>query len=136
MNKSLLAAALALAAIGASAAEDTPPSDAQIEAAFKKADPDADGTVSASEAKRFGLSKAAFEHANPDKDGTLDKKEFVAAVTWQFHHANPDKDGTLDPKEAKKAGVKHKKTFEAANPDKDGTLDIGEYLDALTAQAK
>ena len=66
----------------------------------------------------------------------MDKQEFVAAISWQFEHANPDKDGTLDPKEARKAGVKTKKTFESANPDKDGTLDLGEYFDALTAQAK
>jgi Ca2+-binding EF-hand superfamily protein len=135
MNKQILVAALVLCLSGVAYAADTP-TDAQIDAAFKKADPDGDGTVSWAEARRFGISKAAFAHANPDKDGTLDKKEFVEAITWQFHHADPDKDGTLDPKEAHKAGVKGKKAFESANPDKDGTLDLGEYFDALTAQAK
>jgi Ca2+-binding EF-hand superfamily protein len=130
-----MAASLMVAAAGAAWAAGAP-TEAQIDAAFAKADPDRDGTVSWAEAKRFGISKAAFEAANPDKDGTLDKKEFVAAISWQFEHANPDKDGTLDPKEAHKAGVKTKKTFESANPDKDGTLDLGEYFDALTAQAK
>ncbi|MBS0448284.1 MAG: EF-hand domain-containing protein [Proteobacteria bacterium] len=127
-------AAGALAAIGSAWAAGEP-TQAQIDAAFAKADPDHDGTVSRAEAMRFGISKAAFEHANPDKDGTLDKKEFVEAITWQFNHANPDKDGTLDPKEARKAGIKAKGAFEKADPDKDGTLDLGEYFEALTAQA-
>ena len=85
------------------------PSDAQVDAAFKKADPDNDGTVSRAEARKFGITRAAFDHANPDKDGTLDKKEFLAAITWQF---------------------------ERANPDKDGSLDLAEYLEALRRQAK
>jgi len=112
------------------------PTDAQIDAAFRKADPDNDGTVDRNEAHKFGITRAAFDHANPDKDETLDKKEFLAAVTWQFNQANPDNDGTLDRKEAQKAGIKSRKTFDAANPDKDGTLDPAEYLDALRRQAK
>lgn len=130
-----LALPLALAASFAHAA-DTTLSDAQIDAAFAKADADKNGTVSLAEAKKFGITAKAFAKANPDKDGSLDKKEFVAAIQAQFADANPDKDGTLDPKEAKKAGVKSKQTFEAANPDKDGTLDIAEFLAALMAQAK
>ncbi|MBA3595952.1 MAG: EF-hand domain-containing protein [Methylibium sp.] len=109
---------------------------AQIDAAFKVANPDNDGTVDMKEATKFGITKKAFEAANPDKDGTLDKKEFAAAIAHQFKQANPDNDGTLDPKEAKAAGIKSQKVFEAANPDKDGTLDIAEYLVALTNQAK
>ncbi|WP_213954758.1 EF-hand domain-containing protein [Variovorax sp. dw_954] len=112
------------------------PTEAEIAAAFKQADPDNDGTVSRAEARKFGISRAAFEQANPDKDGTLDIKEFMAAITWQFNKANPDNDGTLDPKEAAKAGIKNKKTFDQANPDNDGTLDLAEYLRALTLKAK
>lgn len=122
--------------VGASFATAAAPTDAQIDAAMKKADPDNDGTLDLKEALKFGISKKVFEAANPDKDGTLDRKEMVAAVTVMFETANPDKDGTLDWKEARKAGIKSKKTFDAANPDKDGTLDLAEYLVALTLQAK
>lgn len=133
MKHVLMGLALALGAVAAQAADPTPE---QIDAAFAKANPDADGTVDMAEAKKFGISKAAFQKANPDKDGTLDKTEFLAAIKYQFEAANPDKDGTLDAKEARKAGIKDKKVFDAANPDNDGTLDLAEYLAALTAAAK
>ena len=110
--KSILAVvALAAFTLSASAAEGQP-TDAQIQAAFKKADPDNSGTVSRAEARKFGITKTAFDKANPDKDGTLDRKE------------------------AAKAGVKSKKDFDAANPDNDGTLDLAEYLQALSSKAK
>ncbi|MDM0075496.1 EF-hand domain-containing protein [Variovorax sp. J2P1-59] len=112
------------------------PSEAEIAAAFKKADRDNGGTVRWAEAANFGILKEAFEHANPDKDGTLDIKEFQAAITYQFDKANPDNDGTLDRKEAAKAGIKSKTIFNEANPDNDGTLDRSEYLRALTLQAR
>ncbi len=134
MKTLVTAALLSIASLSAFAAGE--PTEAQIDAAFKKADPDSDGTVSWAEARKFGITKAAFTKANPDKDGTLDKKEFLAAIKYQFEHANPDKDGTLDHKEAAKAGIKSKKAFEAANPDKDGTLDMAEFLEALTIKAK
>lgn len=136
MKQYVVMALLGGAAFASSAADVQQLTEAQTEAAFAKADTAKDGTVSLAEAKKFGISGAAFAAANPDKDGTLDKKEFAAALSYQFNHANPDKDGTLDWKEAKKAGVKTKKTFEAANPDKDGTLDAVEYVNALTSQAK
>lgn len=135
MKKLLVCTALAISASMAVAAGATL-SDAQVDEAFAKADADKNGTVSLAEAKKFGITAAAFKKANPDKDGSLDKKEFAAAIVAQFEAANPDKDGTLDAKEASKAGVKSKKVFEAANPDKDGTLDIAEFLAALVAQAK
>lgn len=135
MKKLTTLLAASMFTLGAYAA-GAQPAEAQIDAAFKKADPDADGTISWAEARKFGITKEAFHKANPDKDGTLDKKEFLAAITYQFEKANPDKDGTLDRKEAAKAGVKSKKAFDAANPDNDGTLDLAEYLEALTAKAK
>lgn len=136
MKTTLLIAALTSATMAASAADVQTLTEAQTEAAFTKADKAKDGTVSQAEAKAFGISAKAFETANPDKDGTLDKKEFAAALSYQFNSANPDKDGTLDWKEANKAGVKSKKTFEEANPDKDGTLDVAEFVAALILQAK
>lgn len=135
MKHLTIALTIAAASMAAHAA-DLQLSEAQIEPAFAKADADKNGTVNLAEAKRFGITTAAFHKANPDKDGSLDKKEFGVAIAFQFAAANPDKDGTLDLKEAKKAGVKSKKVFGDANPDKDGSLDIGEYLAALTAQAK
>jgi Ca2+-binding EF-hand superfamily protein len=135
MKKLLAILPLALTMTLATAADVTL-TDAQIDAAFAKADTDKNGTLSQAEAKKFGITAKAFAAANPDKDGSLDRKELVAAIEYQFAAANPDKDGTLDAKEAHKAGVKSKKTFDAANPDKDGTLDIAEFLAALVAQAK
>lgn len=131
----MTAVATALISLTAFAAGGQP-TDAEIAAAFKKADPDNDGTVNWEEARKFGISREAFDHANPDRDGTLDMKEFLAAITYQFNKANPDKDGTLDRKEAGKAGIKSKDTFDAANPDHDGTLDLAEYLRALTLKKK
>jgi EF-hand domain pair len=128
---------LALAASSTLAlAADAKLSDAQIDAAFAKADLDKNGTLSLVEAKRFGITGKFFRLANPDLDSSLDKMEFVAAIEAQFKAANPDNDGTLDAREAAKAGVKNRRVFEAANPDKDGTLDIAEYLAALVAQAR
>lgn len=111
-------------------------SDQQVDAAFKVGNPDNDGTFDMTEASRFGITREAFTAANPDNDGTLDKKEFVAAIRYQFEKANPDKDGTLDEKEAADAGIKSRSAFLKANPDNDGTLDLSEYLDALTIQAQ
>ena len=132
--KKLLALSLTSLALGAAVAASL--GDTHIAAALKKADPDADGTVSMDEAMKFGMSKDIFAKANPDNDGTLDKKEFAAAVKMQFESADPDKDGTLDWNEAQKAGIKDKSAFDAANTDKDATLDLVEFLAAATAQAK
>ncbi|MDM0110374.1 EF-hand domain-containing protein [Variovorax sp. J22R24] len=134
--KALMTAAMTAWMSLAAVAAGGQPSDAEIAAAFKKADPDNDGTVSRSEAAKFGIGRRAFDHANPDKDGTLDIKEFLAAVNYQFDKANPDSDDTLDRKEAAKAGIKSKAIFDRANPDNDGTLDRAEYLRALTLQAR
>ena len=135
MKALVTAVAMAMISMTAPAAGGQP-TEADLAAAFKKADPDNDGTVSWAEARTFGIARQAFEHANPDKDGTLDRKEFLAAVQYQFDSANPDNDGTLDRKEAGKAGIKSKSTFDAANPDNDGTLDLAEYLRALTLNAR
>jgi hypothetical protein len=134
--KKLTALICLLAPLSFAHAADATLTDAVLDAALKKADPDSDGTLDLAEAKKLGISKAIFTKVNTDKDGTLDKKELAAAITLKFEAVNPDKDGTLDWKEAKKAGVKSKAVFDAANPDKDGTLDLGEYLTALTAQIK
>lgn len=127
---------VALSGVAICAAAQSQPTDAQIDAAFKKLDSGADGTLSAAEAGKLGITRRTFTEANPDKDATLDRKEFRAALSIQFKRANPDGDGTLDWKEAKKAGIRSKAVFQAADPDKDGTLDLAEYLAALLAQMK
>lgn len=104
MKTSITALTFCLASCAVFAAPGEP-TEAQIDAAFKKADPDQDGTVSRAEARRFGITKEAFDQSDPDKDGTLTRKEFLAAVAYQFNKANPDKDSTLDRKEAGQAGV-------------------------------
>jgi hypothetical protein len=47
-------------------AANPPLSDAQIDAAFAKADSDHDGTVTLTEATKFGITKSAFQKSNPD----------------------------------------------------------------------
>ena len=110
--------------------------DAQIDSAFAKADADKDGKVGLSEAKKFGLTVDTFRKADPDRHAALDKKEFAAAIAYQFAWANADRDGTLDWKEASMAGVRSKQTFDAVDPAHHGTIDIAGYLAALVAQAK
>jgi Ca2+-binding EF-hand superfamily protein len=133
MKTTLLFVAIALWSMPAAAVN---PTDAQVNAAFSKADTDRDGTVSQAEAMKFGVTADALAKADSDKDGTLDETEFLVAMQYQFEKADPDKDGTLNRKEAVNAGVKTNKIFHGANSDNDGTLDLAEYVEALTMQAK
>jgi hypothetical protein len=130
----------AIAAIGflvcAAATAKVQLTDAQIDAAFAKADIDKSGTVGLAEARKFGITLDMFRKADVDRHAALDKKGFAAAIRYQFAWANADHDDTLDWKEASKAGVKSKQIFDAADSDHDGTLDLAEYLAALVAQAK
>lgn len=136
MKKTLLLTFLTLSMGAAMPAMAADPTDAQIDAALAKADPDKDGTVDRREAAKFGISKRVFDQADPDKDGTLDRKEFVDALRIRFQRADPDKDGTLDRKEARKVGIHGKAAFQNADPDKDGTIDFAEFVAVLTSQAK
>jgi Ca2+-binding EF-hand superfamily protein len=133
MKMTLLFVAIALWSMPAVAGN---PTDAQVNAAFSKADTDRDGSVSHAEAMKLGVTADALAKADSDKDGTLDENEFLVAITYQFENADPDKDGTLDRKEAMNAGVKSNKIFDSANHDNDGTLDFAEYVHALTMQAE
>jgi hypothetical protein len=110
--------------------------DAQIDAAFAKADTDKSGTVGLSEARKFNITVDMFRKADVSKHAALDRKGFADAIRYQFAWANGNHGDTLDWKEASKAGVKSKKIFDAVDSDHDGTLDLAEYVVALTLQAK
>lgn len=112
------------------------PSAAQIDAAIAKADLDGNGSVGVSEAKKFGITPDMFRKANLDRDGALDKRQFAAALAYQFAFTVPNGDKKLDWKNASRAGVKSKQVFDAADPDHDGKLDLAEYIAAMAAQAK
>lgn len=112
------------------------PGQAQIDAAIAKADLDGNGSVGFSEAKKFGITSDMFRKANPDRDGALDKRQFAAALAYQFAFTAPNGDKKLDWKSASRAGVRSKQVFDAADPDGDGKLDLTEYVAAMAAQAK
>jgi Ca2+-binding EF-hand superfamily protein len=135
MNKSTLVLWLALSSLGAVAAEATI-TDSQLDVALKKADRGRDGAVSLSEARNFHVTRQAIDAANTDTNGTLDRKEFAAAIEFQFKAADADGNGKLDWQEAHAGGVRNKRIFNGANPLKDGTLDLPQFLAALTAQAR
>jgi hypothetical protein len=112
------------------------PTPAQIDAAIAKADLDGNGSVGFGEAKKFGITPDMFRKANTDRDGALDKRQFAAALAYQFAFIAPNGDKKLDWKNASRAGVRSKQVFDAADPDHDGKLDLAEYVAAMAAQAK
>ena len=133
--RSLLVASL-LAAFCGPALAQRPLTDAQIASAFATADTDKSGTVGLAEAKKFGITADNFRKADRSRRAELTKTEFAAAIGYQFGWANANRNDGLDWKQASMAGVKSKQVFDAADPDHSGKLDLGEYLAALTAQAK
>jgi hypothetical protein len=126
-------AALVFAAETATGGE---PTEDQLNAAFAKADADKNGTVGLAEAKEFNLTIDTFRNANPDRNGRLDKKEFRAAVAYQFKAANAQNGSGLDWKAASRAGIRSKQVFDAADANHDGLLDLAEYVAALAQQVK
>jgi Ca2+-binding EF-hand superfamily protein len=129
--------AVALLALGSSAAFAN---HEKLEAAFKAADKDGDGTLDKSEAAAMkGVSKH-FDAIDADKDGTVSMDEIKAHLDAmkgkrgdgkhakakaKFDAADKDKDGTLDKAEA--AAMPHvAKHFDAIDADKDGTVTLEE----------
>jgi hypothetical protein len=91
-------------------------------AALKTIDPDNDGKLELSEAKK--AAEAAFTKMNKDADKTVDRKELKGRVSrTELRSGDPDKDGTLDLAEYT---AMVEKLFAAANKDKDGTLECAE----------
>lgn len=90
--------------------------------ALKSIDPDNDGKLDLTEAKK--AAEAAFDRINRDADKTLERKEFRGRVSkGDVQTADTDKDGTLD--KAEYTAIVEK-LFNAANKDRDGTLECKE----------
>jgi Ca2+-binding EF-hand superfamily protein len=117
---------------------------ARLEAAFKKADKNNDGTLSKDEAKSMPRVAKNFDAIDADKDGTvsLDEirssmkkigKEMHDRAVERFKSADKDNDGTLTKDEAK-AMPRVAKNFDAIDADKDGTVSEQEIHDYMKAQ--
>ena len=117
---------------------------AKLEASFKKADTDSDGTLTRDEAKAMPRVAKHFDAIDGDKDGTvsLDEirasmmkagKEMHARAVERFKAADKDSDGTLTKDEAK-AMPRVAKNFDAIDADKDGTVSEQEIHDYMKAQ--
>jgi Ca2+-binding EF-hand superfamily protein len=133
-----LIASTALVAPYACAADQ---SGTKLEADFKKADPDNDGTLTRDEAKAMPRVAKHFDSIDTDKDGTVSLDEIRASIkkarkemhdrgVQRFKSADRDNDGTLTKDEAK-AMPKVAKNFDAIDTDKDGTVseqEIHKYM--------
>ena len=104
----------------------------KLEAAFKKADKDNDGTLDKDEAKAMPRVSKNFDAIDTDKDGTVSMDELKASMKHAhakgeaaFKKADTDSDGTLDKSEAK-AMPRVAKNFDAIDTDKDGTVSMDE----------
>ena len=117
---------------------------AKLEAAFKSADKDNDGTLDKTEAAAMPRVSKNFDKIDTDKDGTVSMDEVKAAMMHAkqsmhekgeaaFKKADADNDGTLDKTEAK-AMPRVAKNFDAIDADKDGTVSMEEIHTYMKAQ--
>ncbi|MFO1320773.1 MAG: EF-hand domain-containing protein [Burkholderiales bacterium] len=110
-----------------------------MEAKFKEADKDADGTLDKTEAAAMPMVLKRFDALDGDKDGTVSLDEIKAGMGKRmkgmmgmhdkgkamFGAADKDKDGTLDKEEAK--AMKHvAEHFDEIDADKSGTVSMDE----------
>ena len=116
----------------------------KLEAAFKKADMDNDGTLTKDEAKAIPRVAKNFDAIDTDKDGTVSLKEIRVSMkkaskamhdraVERFKSADKDNDGKLTKDEAK-AMPRVAKHFDAIDTDKDGTVSEREIHDYMKAQ--
>ena len=116
----------------------------KLEAAFKKADTDNDGTLTKDEAKSMPRVAKHFDAIDADKDGTVSLDEILASMRQmskalhdraveRFKSADKDNDGTLTRDEAKSM-PRVAKHFDAIDADKDGTVSEQEIHDYMKAQ--
>ena len=117
------------------------PPGSKLEAAFKKADTDNDGTLTRDEAKALPRVAKHFDEIDTDKDGKVSLSELQASMkkvhkemhehaVQRFKAADKDNDGTLTKDEAK-ALPRVAKNFDAIDADKDGTVseqEIHNYM--------
>ncbi len=116
----------------------------KLEAAFKKADTDNDGTLTRDEAKTMPRVAKNFAAIDTDKDGTVSLDEVRTSMkkagkamhergVERFKSADKDNDGTLTKDEAN-AMPRVAKNFDAIDTDKDGTVSDKEIHDYMKAQ--
>ena len=119
----------------------------RLEALFKKADTDNDGTLTKDEAKAMPRVLKNFDAIDTDKDGTVSLDEIRAAMAKagkggkdmhaqaveRFKAADKDNDGTLTKDEAKALPMVAK-NFDAIDADKDGTVSEQEVHDFMKAK--
>jgi Ca2+-binding EF-hand superfamily protein len=147
LKTTLVTSAFALAAVlglpGILLADDH---NAKLEAAFKAADKDNDGTLDKQEAKAMPRVAKNFDAIDTDKDGTVSMDEVNASMEKMkkgmhekgkaaFDKADKDHDGTLTKDEAK-AMPRVAKNFDAIDADKDGTVSLEEIHAFMKAQHK
>ena len=137
----LLASAAVLAPVFSAHAEEK---GARLEAAFKKADKDNDGTLTRDEAKSMPRVAKNFDAIDTGKDGTVSLDEIHASMKQmgkemhdrgmeRFKAADKDNSGTLTRDEAKSM-QRVEKNFDAIDADKDGTVSEKEIHDFMMAQ--
>jgi len=124
-----LAAAFALPGVSLADHHDM----GKLDAAFKAADKDNDGTLDKEEAKAMPRVAKNFDAIDANHDGTVSMEEIKAFMKTTMHEkgqaafkkADKDNDGTLDKEEAK-AMPRVAKNFDAIDTDHDGTVSMDE----------
>ncbi|MBC8008190.1 MAG: EF-hand domain-containing protein [Prolixibacteraceae bacterium] len=117
---------------------------AKLEAAFKKADTDNDGTLTRDEARTLPRVAKNFAAIDADNNGTVSLDEVRTSMkkagkamhergVERFKSADKDNDGKLTKDEAK-AMPRVAKNFDAIDTDKDGTVSEKEIHDYMKAQ--
>ena len=117
---------------------------ARLEAAFKDADKDNDGTLTRDEAKSMPRVAMNFDTIDAGKDGTVSLDEIHASMKQKgkemhdrgmerFKAADKDNSGTLTKDEAKSM-PRVAKNYDAIDADKDGTVSEKEIHDFMMAQ--
>jgi Ca2+-binding EF-hand superfamily protein len=144
MLKTTLVTSIAVFALAVSGASFAEGHGAKLEAAFKKADQDSDGTLDKEEAKAMPRIAKNFDAIDTDKDGTISMDEIKASMMHArksmhekgeaaFKKADGDHDGTLDKEEAK-AMPRVAENFDAIDADKDGTVSMEEIHTFMKAR--
>ncbi|HTO45583.1 MAG TPA: EF-hand domain-containing protein [Burkholderiales bacterium] len=136
----LFSSTLALVAVLASPSITLADNVGKLDAAFKAADKDNDGTLDKQEAKALPRVAKNFDAIDADKDGTVSMDEIKAFMKQAKHEgaaafkkADADNDGTLDKEEAKAMpGVA--KNFDAIDTDHDGTVSMDEIKAFMNAK--